>query len=584
MAAYSSLLAQTVLLFQRKTGHRVSYYSVQVSVEQNRCVALVEYEHADVGMTAVKLASELVSGRRRMLAEPFRIFDKFATERLLPYQTEAIIKAARQRDIPAIHLERQPYRREDFEELTGGDCICPNGLLMLGHGKHQTVLDGTWSLDLQQDLAGDMEDPEEVAEQILERLFPDQVPARMPIVAITGTNGKTTTTRMIHHIMQHAGKKSGMVCTDGIFIDGQQLVDADKSARGGHLRVLTSKQADIAVLETHHAGILSYGFALKQQDCLCRWCDIAVCLNVSEDHLGVGNIDTVEQMAELKRALPERARYAAVLNADDEYCLDMIDALNAQKLCLVSMESGVDELQNHVDGHHVCFCVLEPVDKSDWLVIHDDRERLPVMAVEQIPATFGGTARFNTSNAMHAVVASHLAGVGLNVIREAMASFTSDYGNTPGRLNVFDQLPFRIVMDFAHNPDGMHRLCEFTDQQDVTGRKVIAFSGPANRRDDSIRNMGRSIAGHFDFYICKEYVHSTEQNHRKVAHLLKEGLLDAGVDERQIMVTSNGKEVIFEIFDTCKPGDLLIMLMGYVEQHQLGGYVQEYAQAICRSR
>ena len=172
------------------------------------------------------------------------MFSKFAGERLLPLETGAIIKVARRRDIPAIHLERNPLKRADFDVLTAGKCIRPNGLLMLGHGEHQQVLDGTFCINRNEDFAGLFEmgkqqgaipakpgfepvDMGSAADALLDRLFPSKQPVRMPIIAITGTNGKTTTTRMIDHIMSFTGRKTGMVCTDGLFFNGQMVAEGD---------------------------------------------------------------------------------------------------------------------------------------------------------------------------------------------------------------------------------------------------------------------------------------------------------------------------------------------------------------------
>lgn len=687
---YTSLLVQTALLFQRKTGHRVNFYSLSCDPNQNCSMALLEHEHCDVGLTAVKLAVEVVNGQRRFLAEPFQAFRKFARERLLPRDTEAIIKAARRCDIPSVRLECIPYKREDFDELTGGECIRRNGLLMLGHGAHQHVLDGTFCLDVSsnhKDLLADrskrqdllkkldvpVKKPDEgmtkaeqyhliavngqvtavvrqsdgevfpssvldvslvdhvlklnceigfapvvvtvlsanilsstvrndtcvldfelapeldrylgvsgdqsaslmasTADMIIDWLFHGEKQTRMPIIAITGTNGKTTTTRMLNHISMQAGLATGMVCTDGVFLDNRQISEGDQGTVVGHLKVLTNKAANLAVLETHHLGILRNGFAF-------RWCDIAVCLNVTEDHLGKHGIETVEQMAKVKQALPERARQAVVLNADDKHCLAMIDSTHAKLTCLVSMNSSIVELRAMAGDRQSCFCVLESVEDGEWLVIYKGDRRLPVMDAASIPATFDGTARFNISNAMHAVTSAYVFGISIETIRLAMSSFGASYETTPGRLNVFDDLPFRIIMDFAHNPDGMKKFSDFIDRQDVAGRKLIAFAGSASRTDETIKNMARSLAGHFDFYFCKEYVPDSNKKRRETAHLLQQGLLESGIAKEQIVVRNHGKEVIFEIFDACEPGDLLVMLVGHVEKRQLRGYISEYAEKL----
>jgi UDP-N-acetylmuramyl tripeptide synthase len=691
MARYSSLLLQTALLLQRKVGHDVKWFSSACIPEQYRCAALLEYEHCDMGMTAIKLAAEVVSGQRKLIAEPFRLFCEFAGKRLLPVDTNAIIKAAGHLEIPCIHLERWPFTRESFQDLTLGDCIRENGLIMLGHGIHQHVLDGTFCLDKSGDLknllfdstqrqkmleklavpltkdsesqstVGDkylliaangqiiavinqldgknqpidkchislinqaltinhevglapvgimilttditrpfeqtkggfldfalapdlsqylgrhVENAEDLlnaaAIAIIDWLFPTGSKAGIPIVAITGTNGKTTTTRMVNHIFEQAAQNPGMVCTDGAFVGDQQLFEGDQCTIMGHLKMLTNKTVDAAVLETHHHGILRRGFAFQR-------CDIAVCLNVSDDHLGVDYIETIEQMAEVKCALIKRARKAAVLNADDPNCLAMLESVSAETTCLVSMNSPVNELRTLIPNKKSCYCVLELVDGQQWIVIHDQAGRLPVIDVGSIPATFDGTARFNVSNAMHAVASSYLVGTDVGDIRTAMGCFNSGYDSTPGRLNVFDELSFRIISDFAHNPDGFRKMSEFVDQQSVSGRKLVAFAGSGDRSDETLKDMSSALAGHFDFYFCKEHVPQSKDGKarfRHVAHIMQQGLVEAGVMASQTTTLVHGKDVIFEIFDTCKKGDLLVMLLGHVEKHQMPGYIREYA-------
>ena len=685
MAWYSSLFAQTALLFQRKTGHRVNFYSVQCFPEQRRSIVLLEHEHCDVGMSATKMAAEMLSGKRKLWTEPFCVFTKFARDRLLPLGTEALIKVARSRDIPCIQLERQPYKREDFAALTDGQCISRNGLLMLGHGVHQHVLDGSFCLDksarfralLQHptqrramlekleiltidtndisrlvaekyhltvvngkvtaiigqldgkkqalhsvhesliahavavnheiglapvtvtiltsdkskslaqtgggvadfELAPDLRELGDIdasilastASGIIDWLFPDNGSARMPTIAITGTNGKTTTSRMISHVLMRAGLKPGLVCTDGIYLNGLQIESEDQCADTGHLKVLSSKAVDIAVLETHHVGIIYRGFAFE-------WCDIAVCLNVTEDHLEETNIESVEQMAKVKQALPERARHAAVLNADDPHCLAMLDSVIAEKTCLVTMSHDQEALIHRVGKSFDCSCVMERVANEDWLVMYEQGRRQAVIPVKQVPATFDGTARFNVSNAMHAVAATYLAGIDIELIRSAMSDFRTDFETTPGRMNVFNDLSFRVIVDFAHNPDGFLKLTEFVDRQNVAGKKIVALSGARKRKDETLKKMARAMAGHF--YFCKDYKPKSDIERTDVTQILREGLIEAGVAENQTAIKTYGKDAIFEIFDTCGPGDLLVMTIGNLEQHELPVYIREYAKRL----
>jgi UDP-N-acetylmuramyl tripeptide synthase len=685
---YVSLLMQTALWFQARAGHPVSYFAVFPRANPGKRTGLVEHHHGDVGLTAVKLAVEVLGGKRRELAGPFAAFSKFARERRAPEDTRALLEAARRCDIPTLMLERLPYKREDFNDLTGGQCLRRNGLVMLGHGRYRHVLDGLFCLDksaqydhlrtgrgprlqllerlglaggglqggakerqrylivvangqisaLIERAGGRWMKPECVgadladevlkincevgfapmtvqvestaaapplaladskvvdfelapdldihlqttdaqaqrlmastADLVVDWLFHDRGQARIPIVAITGTNGKTTTTRLINHIFRSAGQTPGMVCTDGVYVGGEEIRKCDHGSVSGHLQVLTHQQPDIAVLETHHAGILTNGFAFD-------WCDVAVCLNVTEDHLGQVHVESVSEMATVKQALVERGRHAVVLNADDAHCRGMIKSSKAELTCLVSMEKTADELLRGFDTQRTSVAVLETVSGEPWIVMYHRRERHPLMAVSNIPITFDGAAAFNTGNAMHAALAAFILNAPVEAIRSALSTFRPTYDMIPGRLNIFDDLPFRVIMDFAHNPDGHVKLSRFIATRQVTGRKILAFSATINRADETILNMGRAVAGCYDFYFCKEYFPSIRNLSRTVAHLLQQGLMESGVAEEQTAVRGHGKEVIFEILDFCRPGDLLVILMGHKEKHRLPVYIREYAE------
>ena len=657
---YTSLLVQTALLFQRKTGHRVDYYKVSGDPGQPERVALLEHEHCDVGMTAVKLADELMRGERTLLAGPFRQFMAFAADRTLPADTGAIIAAARRRRIPAIKLERYPYKREQFEHLTAAECIRRNGLLMLGHGVHQQVLDGLFCLTRSGDFRqllndesgrreflrrngvshanarygdgtppqhsryllvngqvaaasalpdGEWNEPGTIHQALAERLlqvaraldfavvavtasadgqvmdfdlaprldrhlpaakqaallqrlgdllldwlFGAAVTARMPIIAVTGTNGKTTTARMVREIMASAGDRPGLVCTDGIYLDNEQVADRDRCTVAGHLKVLTSPAVNTAVLESHHAGILRDGFAFER-------CEVAICTTVADDHLGPDIARTVEEMAVIKRALLERVAHAAVLNADNQHCLDMIGYLDADKICLVSTVSAADDLRRRGPAGRTCCCVLEPVDGMDWVVIYDTG-RVPVTPVASMPATFGGRATFNVSNAMHAIAACHFFGYGAETIRIGMERFRMDFDKTPGRLNFYDAHPFSVLMDAMKNPAGAAALARFVEQIEVRGGKYLMLQARGDRDDGFIKAMGTAVAGHFDHYVCQVHsVYPGEPRGRAPA-LVKAGLLEAGVREGQVTLKDDLTEAVDTLLKMGKEGDLLVFAPG----------------------
>ncbi len=683
---FSSLLAQTALLLQRKNGHRVGFFSVLVEPETNHFTALVEHEHTEVGMGAVKLALKLFSAGPQAFIHAYRSFSKFARDRALSLETAAIIECARQRDIPVFQLEREPLQGQ----IDIGYRIRPNGLLLLGHGAAGLTLDGIYCVEranertssllrnLQQRLAllkrlglpligSEMQDiaslhqfhllminrqftalqelnghrmkpvsgvhgsfremcenisaevgfmplvislktadlslpatetafaiqdfklapdlgrflgrctdgarlMDEAANNLLDWLFPGGVTTHMPIIAVTGTNGKTTTCRMLNHIVQTAGKKPGLVCTDGIYLNGQRVSNNDASTPVGHSAILINKDADFAVLEAHHFGLAERGFAFD-------YCDVAICLNVSNDHLGLRNINTVEQMAEVKRSLLERARDAVVINADNPLTLAMLGHVNAEKKCLVSMETGVYELQGQHGEKRVCCCVLEWSEGEEWLVLYDEGGRIPITTTTQIPSSFNGTARFNICNAMHAAAASYFSGIGIDTIRVALGSFECSYETTPGRLNQFAGLPFRVVMDYAHNGDGFKNLAEHIDSQLVPGRKILMIYYNGDRRDSDIKAAATLVAGHFDHYVCRNAKVLRNSRHPdEVPALLKTGLISAGVSESTISVVPEAWQAVRHTLAMASAGDLVVLLACAAEFQAIWDLLSEMAR------
>lgn len=481
--------------------------------------------------------------------------------------------------VPEVHetvsrLASQIYRKAGNQ---------PVSLILAGDGIDHSLDSGsTRVLDFQ--LAPDLEAMfsagtghtsgalDEVAGCLVNTLFPSPDMARIPTVAITGTNGKTTTSRMLGHILRYAGMKPGLVCTNGIYINGEMISDKDAGSIEGHTRVLVRNDIESAVLETHHRGIYIRGFAFHD-------CDIAACLNVTEDHLEQGGIETLEELVELKFALVARARKAAILFADNPGSCSMRKRVTAEKLWLVSLDSGVEDLRELAGDRRASFSVVEDIEGSEWLVLYDDGTRIPIMESRHIPATFGGAARFNVSNAMHAATAALEAGVPVDAIRSALARFRAGREQSPGRLNVYDQLPFRVIIDNAHNPDGLSQLMKFVDRQSPAGRKVISFAAPTARVESIYRHMAKAVAGHFDLYFCNDRMPKGNAKPDHFAPILHNELLSCGIDPQKVKLAKHGRDVWKEVFDNCAPGDLLMLLLSPVEFDDADRFIRAYANS-----
>lgn len=413
---------------------------------------------------------------------------------------------------------------------------------------------------------------DKVADCLVKNLFPTSDQARIPTVAITGTNGKTTTSRMVSHILQFAGMKPGLICTNGSFINGKMLFDADMGSAIGHTRMLVRDDIESAVLETHHRGICLRGFAFHE-------CDVVACLNVTEDHLDHGAIESLDELVEIKYALVARARQAVILYADNPGSCGMRGRVNADKLWLVSLESDIVTLRALAGDRKASFSVLENIEAQEWLVLYDDGQRIPLMESRHIPATFHGAARFNVSNAMHAAPAALEVGVPVDAIRSALSKFRADREQTPGRLNVYDQLPFRVIIDNAHNPDGLRQLMKFVDRQSPTGRKVISFAGPNGRWENIYRQMARAVAGHFDLYFCNDPAPKGNEKPDHYAPILHDELLACGIEQQKVFLGKRGREAWEQVFSACAPGDLLMLVLSSVEFEDARNLIEEYADS-----
>ncbi len=394
------------------------------------------------------------------------------------------------------------------------------------------------------------------AERFLQWLFPDALAARIPIFAVTGTNGKTTTCRMTARILECSGRHTGMVCSGGIYFGERFDQTRGEAGLGAHHRVLENEAVDAAVFEEYFGRIARLGFSFSK-------CDVAICTNVTNDHLGRIGTHTVAEMAQLKSAVTGRAEAVAVLNGDQEWWADMAARSPARRVCLTSVgQDLVPEMAKL--GARGARGVVEPGDDgADWLVLHDAGRRVPVIAVNEVPATVGGTFRANISNALQAASACYFSGVPVHTIAEALSGFEMSFENTPGRLNRFGRLSFDVVLDYAHNADGFRQIASFADCQSPAGRKILLFSYSGDRRDEDVVAAATELGGHFDHYVCRNYLDvRAGRLPREVPALLRQGLMEAGVPDGMIDLVPDGWESVWHVLSIARPGDLLFLLVG----------------------
>lgn len=391
----------------------------------------------------------------------------------------------------------------------------------------------------------------DVGGAVMDMLFPPGSPSRIPIACITGTNGKTTTSRMLAHILKMAGMTVGLTTTDGVYIDGKLTVKGDMTGPVAASMVLRDPTVDAAVLETARGGLLKRGMAVRD-------CDVAAVLNVQSDHLGLRGIDTLDELAEVKRTVMEIANDTAVLNADDPRVLRMAAYARAKNVCYVTMNPRHTLVQAHIraGGRAV---VLEQGMNGHMIALYDKGSHLPLMWTHLIPATIEGRALHNVQNAMFAAALAYGLKVSRENIEHGLRTFTTSFFQAPGRLNVFDEHPFKVIMDYAHNAHGVSAMANLTDQLNIVGKRIVVMAAPGDRRDEDIVELAQAAAGHFDTYICKRDDHTRGRRGDEVPGLLHKGLVEAGVSAEQVEIIEDEQEAITSALKRARAGDLVVV-------------------------
>jgi cyanophycin synthetase len=419
-------------------------------------------------------------------------------------------------------------------------------------------------------------EPQYVAKPVIDGLFPQGSPSRIPIIAVTGSNGKTTTTRMIAHIFRGLGRKVGMTSTDGVYIDERLVKRVDASGPKSAQMVLQNPRVDMAVFEVARGGILREGLGYGRND-------VGVVLNVTGDHLGLREVNTLEQLAAVKQVVVEAVPKTgwAVLNADDPLVLEMRRHTGGQVI-LFSMQRN--ELVDRWIRRGRKAVVLEQGPLGELMVLKEGRRSSPIAYVHMLPATFEGRARMMVQNAMAAAAAAHAAGAHLHDIRQGLRSFTTSIYQAPGRLNVFELDGMKVILDYAHNAAGLETLGNFVDRLAADSALaerpgeasraanlvvgVVATAG--DRRDEDMRQLGRVAARHFDIVIVREDKNPRGRERGETAQLVVEGVRQA-IEEGHaragtVEIVLDEMEAARKALDRARPGDVVVLCVDYATE------------------
>lgn len=395
--------------------------------------------------------------------------------------------------------------------------------------------------------------PRNVAEPVVDMLFPPGASSRIPIIAITGTNGKTTTTRLIAHMVKAVGHRVGYTTTDGIYIQNEMVEKGDCTGPVSAEFILKDPTVEFAVLETARGGILRAGLGFSQ-------CDIAVVTNIAPDHLGLKDINTVEELARVKAVLPESVHPEgyAILNADDDLVYAMHEGL-ACKVALFSMDEKNPRLLRHCEQGGYGATV-----ENGYITICKGMWKMRVAKVVNIPLTFGGKAIFMIQNILPAALAGFIRNFKLEDIRSALETFIPGHATTPGRMNMFDFGNFNVLIDYAHNPAGLQALGRFLDKVEASP-KVGIITGVGDRRDDDIVQLGQVAAGIFDEIIVRQDRHLRGRTENEIVELLLKGIRSVKPDMK-VDVILNEMKAIQHAITNAAPNSYVVICSDVIQQ------------------
>ncbi len=394
--------------------------------------------------------------------------------------------------------------------------------------------------------------PRNVAAPVLDMLYPPGKNCRIPIIAITGTNGKTTTTRLIAHIVKNTGHRVGYTTSDGIYVQNSMLTKGDTTGPLSAEFILKDPTVEFAVLETARGGILRSGLGFGR-------CDVAVITNIQEDHMGLSDINTLKDMTNVKAVVAKSVKRdgTVVLNADNEYCVSIAKMVECN-VAYFSMNENNPVIQQHCKKGGVA-----AIYENGYITIKKGEWKFRVEKAHNIPLTFGGRVSFMIANVLAATLASYTYGFTIDDIKSNLETFIPSAAQTPGRMNIFEFKEHKVLIDFAHNPDGFKGIKEFLSTIE-SPYKIGIITGTGDRRDSDIREMGRISAEMFDHIIIRQDKFLRGRQAEDIVRLLVEGIMEYDKNKSYEYIPKE-VEALKHALSLAKPGAFITALSDVID-------------------